>query len=147
MTNALYGWVDAMTHYTRHADADDIYWCTFHGALDFLNNGVTTAYDFSDSRLPLEMDAHGQRIPAGQLKPFEHAAQQIRAKADAGLRFIHSTLLNDEIGDVEETLARFGETKAFGDSLDSDLYLGTAISGAVQSNGGSTRRPAPSAPS
>jgi 5-methylthioadenosine/S-adenosylhomocysteine deaminase len=116
-------------------------------ALDFLNNGVTTAFDFSDSRLPLEMDAHGQRIPAGQLKPFEHAAQQIRAKADAGLRFIHSTLLNDEIGDVEETLARFGETKAFGDSLDSDLYLGTAISGAVQSNGGSTRRPAPSAPS
>ena len=132
MDNALYGWVDAMTHYTRHADAADIYWCTFHGALDFLNNGITTAYDFSDSRLPLEMDARGQRIPAGPLKPFEHAAQQIRAKVDAGLRFLHSAQLNDEIGDAEETLARFAETKAFGDSLDSDLYLGTAISGAVQ---------------
>jgi 5-methylthioadenosine/S-adenosylhomocysteine deaminase len=132
MDLALYGWVDAMTHYTRHANADDIYWCTFHGALDFLNNGITTAYDFSDSRLPLEMDPRGQRVPAGPLKPFEHASAQIRAKADAGLRFVHSAQLNDEIGDAEETLARFAETKAFGDSLDSDLYLGTAISGGVQ---------------
>ena len=132
MDNALYGWVDAMTYYTRHADADDIYWCTFHGALDFLNNGITTAYDFSDSRLPLRMDERGQRIPAGPLKPLEHATAQIKAKADAGLRFVHSTLLNDEIGDRQETLVRFEQTKAFGDALDSDLYLGTAISGAVQ---------------
>ena len=132
MDQALYGWVDAMTHYTRHAEAEDIYWCTFHGALDFLNNGITTAYDFSDSRLPLTMDARGQRIPAGPLKPLEHATAQIKAKADAGLRFVHSTLLNDEIGEREEVLARFAETKAFGDALESDLYLGTAISGAVQ---------------
>ena len=78
------------------------------------------------------MDARGQRIPAGPLKPLEHATAQIRAKADAGLRFLHSAQLNDEVGDAEEALARFAETKAFGDSLDSDLYLGTAISGGVQ---------------
>lgn len=133
MDQALYGWVDAMTHYTRHADAEDIYWCTLHGALDFLNNGITTAYDFTDSRLPLAMDARGQRLPVGELKPFEHAGAQIRAKADAGLRFINSALLNDEVGDHEEILARFAETKSYGETFDSTgLYLGTAISGAVQ---------------
>ena len=63
MDMALYGWVDAMTRYTRHTDADDIYWCTFHGALDFLNNGITAAYDFTDSRLPLEMNARASACP------------------------------------------------------------------------------------
>ena len=133
MDQALYGWVDAMTRYTRHTTADDIYWCAFHGSIDFLNNGITTAYDFTDSRLPLKMDARGQRLPVGPLKPFEHAAAQIRAKADAGLRFINSVQLNDEEGSEEETLARFAETKAYGETFaDTGLYLGTAISGSVQ---------------
>ena len=133
MDEALYGWVDAMTRYTRHADSEDIYWCALHGALDFLNNGITTAYDFTDSRLPLKMNEVGQRLPAGPLKPFAHAGAQVRAKVDAGLRFINSVQLNDEVGDPEEVMARFGETKAYGESFaDTGLYLGTAISGSVQ---------------
>ena len=87
MDLALYGWVDAMTRYTRHCDADDIYWCTLHGALDFLNNGITCAYDFTDTRLPLAMNAKGERLPVSPLKPLEYATAQIRAKVDAGLRF------------------------------------------------------------
>ena len=133
MDQALYGWVDAMTRYTRHADAEDIYWCALHGALDFLGNGITTAYDFTDSRLPLRMDARGQRVMAGPLRSFEHAGAQIRAKVDAGLRFINSVMLNDELGEEEEVLARFAETKAYGESFEATgLYLGTAISGSVQ---------------
>jgi 5-methylthioadenosine/S-adenosylhomocysteine deaminase len=133
MDLALYGWVDGMTRYTRHADEDDIYWCVLHGALDFLNNGVTTAYDFTDSRLPLEMDEMGRRFPAGPLKPFAHASAQIRAKVDAGLRFINSVQLNDELGQAEEVIARFAETKAYGDGFaDGGLYLGSAISGSAQ---------------
>jgi 5-methylthioadenosine/S-adenosylhomocysteine deaminase len=131
--DALYGWVDAMTTHTRHSTAEDIFWCTFHGALDFLNNGITTAYDFTDSRLPLAMDSKGRRVMAGPLKPFAHAQAQIRAKAEAGLRFINSVLLNDEFGEDEEIFARFGETKAYADTfVDSGLCLGSAISGAVQ---------------
>jgi cytosine/adenosine deaminase-related metal-dependent hydrolase len=133
MDLALYGWVDAMLRYTRHAEADDIYWCTLHGALDFLGNGITTAYDFTDSRLPLAMNAQGQRVPSGPLRPFAHAGAQIRAKADAGLRFIDSVLLNDEVGDEEEVYARFAETQAYGKTFaESGLCLGAAISGAVQ---------------
>ena len=130
---ALYGWVDAMTHYTNHTDSEDIYWCTFHGSLDFLNNGITAAYDFNDSRLPLAMNDKGQRLPIGPLKPFSHIGSQIRAKAEAGLRFINSVQLNEDEGDEESVLARFAETKAYGESFaETGLYLGTAISGSVQ---------------
>lgn len=133
MDLALYGWVDAMTQYTRHSDADDIYWCTFHGALDFLNNGVTTAYDFTDSRLPLAMNERGERLPIGPLKPFAYAAAQIRAKVDAGLRFFNSVQLNDEEGDEASVLERFAETKAYADKfVAGGLCLGSAISGSVQ---------------
>ena len=133
MDNALYGWVDAMTRYTNHTDAEDIYWCTFHGSLDFLNNGITTAYDFTDSRLPLGMNEKGQRLPIGPIKPFAHHAAQIRAKAEAGLRFINSIQLNDDLGDDEEVLGRLAEAKAYGETFEeTGLYLGTAISGSVQ---------------
>ena len=89
-----------MTTYTRHCDADDIYWCAFHGALDFLGNGITTAYDFTDSRLPLAMDAMDGGCMAGPLKLFAHVDRaDFRAKIEAGLRFINSVQLNDELGD------------------------------------------------
>lgn len=129
----LYGWIDAMTTYTRHADAEDIYWCTLHGALDFLGNGITTAYDFTDSRLPLTLDPHGQRVATMPLKPAAYAEAQIRAKVDAGLRFVNSVMLNDEVGAAAEVLERFGATKAYAERYaDTGLYLGSAVSGAVQ---------------
>lgn len=135
---ALYDWVDAMTAYTRHADADDIYWCTFHGALDFLANGITTAYDFADSRLPSALDEHGQRVVTGPLKPLAYAEAQIRAKVDAGLRFINSVMLNDEVGTVDDVIERFAGTKRFADTYgERGFCLGCAVSGAVQ---WSTRR-------
>jgi cytosine/adenosine deaminase-related metal-dependent hydrolase len=133
MDNALYGWGDAMMFCTRHAAAEDIYWCTLHGALDFLNNGITTAYDFSDSRLPAALDERGQRVIIGPLKPAAFAEAQIKAKVDAGLRFIHSVPLNDEVGSAEEVMERFGATKTYAEGFaDTGLYLGTAISGSVQ---------------
>ena len=129
----LYGWIDAMTTFTRHADAEDIYWCTLHGALDFLSNGITTAYDFTDSRLPLSLDPQGQRIADMPLKPAEYAEAQIRAKIDAGLRFVNSVMLNDEVGSAAEVLERFARTKAYAERyVDTGFYLGSAISGAVQ---------------
>ena len=133
MDLALYGWVDAMTQYTRHCDADDIYWCTLHGALDFLNNGVTCAYDFTDTRLPLAMNEKGQRLPAGPMKPLDYATAQIRAKVDAGLRFLNSVPLNDEEGDAEAVLQRFADAKAYGDGFtEGGFYLGSAVTGAGQ---------------
>lgn len=128
----LYGWGDAMTRYTRHCDADDIYWVVLHGALDFLGNGVTTAYDFCDSRLPFAV-VNGQRVQVGDFKPKEYAEAQFRGKIDAGIRFINSILINDQLGSDAEIAARFEETFRYAEAYpDSGQYLGTAISGSVQ---------------
>jgi cytosine/adenosine deaminase-related metal-dependent hydrolase len=131
--HALYGWGDAMMFYTRHADAEDIYWCTLHGSLDFLSNGITTAYDFTDGRLPMALDERGQRIVIGPLKPAAFAEAQIRAKVDAGLRFINSVMLNEEAGTEAEVLDRYGETLRYAEGFaETGLYLGSSISGSVQ---------------
>ncbi len=65
----LYGWIDAMTRYTRAADPDDMYWLTLHGALDFLANGITTAYDFTASRLTFSAAADGSGTYGGAVRP------------------------------------------------------------------------------
>lgn len=128
----LYGWGGEMTRYTRHCDAEDIYWVVLHGALDFLGNGITTAYDFTDSRLPFAV-VDGQRVQVGPFKPKEYAEAQFRAKIDAGIRFINSIHINDQIGDDAEIARRFDETFQYAETCpDSGQYLGTAISGAVQ---------------
>ncbi|HEY0124257.1 MAG TPA: amidohydrolase family protein [Rhizobium sp.] len=130
--SALYAWADHMTRYTRHCDAEDIYWAVLHGALDFLSNGITTAYDFTDSRLPFFME-EGRKMVHGAFKPSAYNTEQIRAKVDAGMRFIHSIMINDQVGTDEEIEARFGESLAYADGLErQDLHLGHAISGSVQ---------------
>ena len=128
----LYGWGQEMTQYTRHCDADDIYWVVLHGALDFLGNGITTAYDFTDSRLAFAM-VDGKRVQFGEFKPKDYAEAQFRAKIDAGIRFINSIHINDQIGTEDEIAARFTETFDYAEAYpDSGQYLGTSISGAVQ---------------
>ena len=129
----LYGWNDAMTRYTRHCDAEDIYWVTLHGALDVLNNGITTAYDFTDGRLPFAPLVRGQRVAGGALRPLAYATAQIDAKVDAGLRFVNSTLLDETIGTTEEVLERFGQVVAHAERYrGGGQCLRLAISGAVQ---------------
>ncbi len=133
MDQPLYGWIAAMTAYTKHADADDVYWCALHGALDFIGNGITTAYDFTDTRLPLTLDPQGQRIVAGPLKPPAFAESQVRAKVDAGLRFINSVMLDEALGSDDEVRERFGATMRYAEGFaETGLYLGSAVSGAVQ---------------
>jgi len=44
----LYGWFRSWDRYLKHATADDLYRFTLHGSLDFLRNGIATAYDFTD---------------------------------------------------------------------------------------------------
>ena len=129
----LYGWGEQATRYSRECEADDIYWLTLHGSLDFLGNGITTAYDFTDTRLTFTPLVRGQRMEAGELKPQAYAEAQFRAKVDAGLRFVNSVLLNEAVGTREEVLARFEAILRYADSYPhGGYYLRTAISGAVQ---------------
>jgi 5-methylthioadenosine/S-adenosylhomocysteine deaminase len=130
---SLYGWIEAMTRYTRQAAADDVYWLTLHGALDYLNNGVTTVYDFADSRLAFTAASAGVGRWGGTFKPAAWAEAQIRAKVDAGIRFVHSVWLDDSVGSEDDALERLAETVAYAEGYRGHAaYLGMALSGAAQ---------------
>ena len=86
-TETLYGWAMAFSKYTDYATAEDLYWFTLHGSLDFLRNGITTAYDFTYSGTVGGVAVGlGEKVPAPIQLPGPFEENQIRAKADAGLR-------------------------------------------------------------
>jgi 5-methylthioadenosine/S-adenosylhomocysteine deaminase len=129
MDQSLYGWIQAMTRYTDAADADDVYWLTRHGAQDFLRNGITSAYDFTSAGLPFT--AGDARYEAALPDTaFTHA--QLRAKADAGLRHVHSVMLGQGGVSAADALAQLDEVVDAAGDADPALHLGLALSGTVQ---------------
>jgi 5-methylthioadenosine/S-adenosylhomocysteine deaminase len=132
VAETLYGWCDSMLGLIRHATGEDVYWTTLHGALDFLTHGVTTAYDFTDPRIPWEPMIEGRRQVVGELRPADYQLRQIDAKVDAGLRFVNSVPLDDAAGGADDVLARLAEVVAHVRTLDPSLALGAAVTGAVQ---------------
>ncbi|MCW0214715.1 MAG: amidohydrolase family protein [Pseudonocardia sp.] len=133
MDQSLYGWIEAMTAYTEKADAEDIYWTTRHGAQDFLRNGITTAYDFTDAGLVFEATSSSSSSYSNAVPAVEYQHAQLRAKADAGLRHVHSVMLAQGEFDLGEALAHVDETVArAADYADHPTHLGLAVSGTVQ---------------
>ncbi|MGW0174486.1 amidohydrolase family protein [Rhodococcus sp. NPDC003322] len=130
----LYGWAGATMGATRDATPEDIYWATLHGSLDFLGAGVTTAFDFTDSREPWSEMVDGKRSePAPEsLRPVEYILRQIDAKHDAGIRFVNATRPDSDIGTAEEIVERFRPTVEYLDRLDPRFALGAAVFGGVQ---------------
>ncbi|MCF3648571.1 amidohydrolase family protein [Synoicihabitans lomoniglobus] len=130
----LYGWFRAWDRYLRHSTAEDIYWFTLHGSLDFLRNGITTAYDFSyNGGVGPPAIGLGEVVPPPRLKPGPFEQNQIEARIDAGLRSIDSIFIFefDTLSETRahfETLLDYGHTKA----AENDLLLKMAISGRVQ---------------
>jgi cytosine/adenosine deaminase-related metal-dependent hydrolase len=133
LDQSLYGWIVAMTRHTGVARPDDLYWFTLHGALDFLNNGITTAYDFTSNRLDFAAVSEGLGGFGGVLKPPEVAEVQLTAKVDAGVRFINSVSLDQAVGTPSEALDRLEAVVSFAQRYrDHPGMLGMALSGAVQ---------------
>ncbi|MCF3648573.1 amidohydrolase family protein [Synoicihabitans lomoniglobus] len=132
--STLYGWGRALGPILRRTTGDDIYWFTLHGSLDFLRNGITTAYDFTNSGVNYTPAVGlNEKVPYGVPRegPFEE--NQIRAKADAGLRFVNSVGL-PRVGAPAETRARYENVLTFFNAFarDEPLALKMAISGGVQ---------------
>lgn len=134
-SETLYGWIHAFSRLTNRATADDIYWFSLHGSLDFLRNGITTAYDFIDREEAISRgpDGGALKYPAPVVKPVEYGENQLRAKADAGLRFINSVWLLDS-ATKEEALRRLELEIAFAKEHYSQnpLFLKMALSGSQQ---------------
>jgi 5-methylthioadenosine/S-adenosylhomocysteine deaminase len=134
VTETLYGWGRAWGIYNQLANADDIYWFTLNGSVDFLRNGITTAFDFTYSPvLGGQSVGTGDAVPAPRLKPGPYDENQLRAKIDAGLRFIDAVGL-PRVGTHDEIIARFGHIYdwAYATYGNNPLFLKMALSGGVQ---------------
>jgi cytosine/adenosine deaminase-related metal-dependent hydrolase len=132
MDQSLYGWVEAMTRYTERASSEDIYWLARHGAVDFVTNGVTTAYDFSDAGLVFRRETDGLSSFTEEVPDvgFQHA--QLLGKLDAGIRHVHSVMLG-QTADADAVVAHIDEVVAAAADVASDpLHLSLSISGSVQ---------------
>lgn len=127
----LYPWVRAMMSVMAHTDADDVYWATVHGACDFLANGVTSAYNFLQSRVVWLYD--GARNVAAAVNGPEYTLRQCAAAADAGLRTVTALRLDDEAMTDDETTGLFADLVAgAADVVPAPLHLGASVMGAVQ---------------
>jgi 5-methylthioadenosine/S-adenosylhomocysteine deaminase len=74
----LISWIDDL-YFKRAAKAnpEDLYWFCLLGALDHLQNGITTAYNFNYTRIYWK----------GEDNDFDEA--QFRAEEKSGIRFVH----------------------------------------------------------
>jgi 5-methylthioadenosine/S-adenosylhomocysteine deaminase len=74
----LHGWIAALSKQSNHSSAEDDYSFDLYGALDHLEHGITSVFDFA-------------RGGGGANDPDDtHQKAQFRAKADSGMRFIHA---------------------------------------------------------
>lgn len=129
----LYGWCDSMLGFFNHASAEQMYWSTVHGSLDFLGNGVTTAFDFTNPRLPWQTMVDGAKSgPTPELRALDYLTRQADAKADAGLRHVNAIPMDVTVGTDDEIFERFAAAVAHDEGLDQRLRLGSAVFGAVQ---------------
>jgi len=132
----LYPWVRACVRLTMGADPDDMYWFVLHGCLDFLANGITSAFNFPQHEV-LSLYAPQASADAVVRKDEAFLTRQFDAIADSGLRVMGAIRLDDEPGGQgpadTQVHARFDRLAAAqADRVPADRNLGTAVYGAVQ---------------
>jgi 5-methylthioadenosine/S-adenosylhomocysteine deaminase len=131
--STLYPWVLSMVEVMDKCSPDDVYWSTLHGALDFLANGVTSAYNFTHSRVTWRYDPVSASPALGRVAPVEFVTRQLDAVSDAGLRVVNAIRLDDEAGPEDEMLGVFGDmVRESALRTPADQHLGASVMGAVQ---------------
>jgi 5-methylthioadenosine/S-adenosylhomocysteine deaminase len=131
--STLYPWLRAMSEVFRHADAEAMYWSTVHGALDFLACGITSAYNFTHSRVSWVFDPATARSTLGGVHPPEYLTRQFDGAAGAGLRVMTAIRLDDEASPEPEVLGEFADmVAACAELTPADQHLGASVFGAVQ---------------
>lgn len=132
VADTLYGWCDSMLGSTAHMTAEQMYWSTLHGSLDFLSNGVTTAYNFTDPLQAWESMVDGKRTGTAGIRGLEYHFRQADATRDAGIRFVDASGMDVTAGTADEVFERFAAEVAHTRSMDPDFALGSSIMGQVQ---------------
>ncbi|WP_296195490.1 amidohydrolase family protein [uncultured Microbacterium sp.] len=132
VADTLYGWCDAMLGTTAHMTPEQLYWSTLHGSLDFLSNGVTTAYNFTDPLQAWESMVDGKRTGTAGLRGLEYHYRQADGTLDSGIRFVDSAGMDVTAGTADEVFDRFAAEVAHTRTFDPDFALGSSIMGQVQ---------------
>jgi len=132
VADTLYGWCDAMLGTTAHMTPEQLYWSTLHGSLDFLGNGVTTAYNFTDPLQAWESMVDGKRTGTAGIRPLEYHYRQADGTLDSGIRFVDASGMDVTVGTEDEVFDRFAAEVAHTRAMDPDFALGSSIMGQVQ---------------
>lgn len=132
VADTLYGWCDAMLGTTAHMTPEQLYWSTLHGSLDFLSNGVTTAYNFTDPLQAWESMVDGKRTGTAGIRGLEYHYRQADGTLDAGIRFVDASGMDVTVGSSDEVFDRFAAEVAHTRAMDTDYALGSSIMGQVQ---------------
>lgn len=132
--STLYPWVQSMMEVMAGCDAEDLYWFTFHGSLDFLANGITSAYNFTQSRVTWMYDPATGTPRPDTVHPLDYLIRQFDAAVDAGLRVVHAIRLDDEIDEDDRAIMATFDTLASAavEHTPDDQLLGVSVMGAVQ---------------
>ncbi|ADP84665.1 amidohydrolase family protein [Pseudofrankia inefficax] len=129
----LYGWLAENMAVLTGAGVEDLYWFTLHGSLDFARNGITSAFNFAQSRVIWNYDPQVGSASLGKVHPVDFLTRQVDAGADAGIRVMSAIRLDDEAFPEQQVLDTFA---AVADHIEANvpapLNLGAAIFGAVQ---------------
>lgn len=132
VADTLYGWCDSMLGTTAHLTAEQMYWSTLHGSLDFLAHGVTTAYNFTDPLQAWESMVDGKRTGTAPLRSLEYHTRQADGCRDSGIRFVDAIGMDVTVGTDDEIFERFAAEAAHTRTFDPDVALGCSIMGQVQ---------------
>lgn len=132
----LYPWARANTQVIRAAEAEDMYWFALHGSLDFLDNGITSAFNFPQNEVLSLYDPVAGGSGHVQRRPQEFLTRQFDATADSGLRVMSAIRLDDEPSGGPDDAAvhdRFDYlARELADRVPTEQQLGEAVYGAVQ---------------
>ena len=128
----LYEWVSRNGTMLLGADADDLYWMTLAGGLDHLSCGITSVYNFTQSRVICVFDYEASVLRAARVHPVEFVTRQVDGLAASGIRFVTSVRLDDEQLGEDEAFEAFAAVMQHLDKVQPGQNLGGSVYGAVQ---------------
>jgi 5-methylthioadenosine/S-adenosylhomocysteine deaminase len=128
----LYEWVSLNGTMLLGADADDLYWLTLAGGLDHLSCGITSVYNFTQSRVICVFDYEASVLRAERVHPVDFVTRQVDGLAASGIRFVTSVRLDDEQLGEDEAFTAFGAVMQHLDTVAAGQNLGGSVYGAVQ---------------
>ncbi|GAB93770.1 amidohydrolase family protein [Gordonia rhizosphera] len=133
-SSPLYEWVSLNSQMLLGAEPDDLYWMTLAGGLDHLSCGITSVYNFTQSRVIAIFDYERSVLRPERVHSAEFVTRQVDGLAESGIRFVTSVRLDDEQLPESDALAGFDAVMRHLDTVPADQNLGGSVYGAVQTS-------------